>query len=102
MRFRTRFLGYEIEQSLARIGLIDRAIGALSEDRLTPLELARMWRARRDETPYLANGMRRLVADERDHLTVLHCRNALTRRVGGPRFRKALAMAETRLEERRT
>jgi hypothetical protein len=102
MRFRTRFLGYEIEQSLARIGLIDRAIGALSEDRLTPLELARMWRARRDETPYLANVMRRLVADERDHLTVLHCRNALTRRVGGPRFRKALAMAETRLEERRT
>ncbi|WP_080458070.1 phosphoadenosine phosphosulfate reductase [Roseovarius sp. A-2] len=102
MKFRTRFLGYQIEQSLARMGLIAHVIGALSEDHLTPLALARMWRARRDETPYLANVMRRLVADERDRLTILHCRNALSRRVGGPRFRKALAMAEARLEERGT
>jgi hypothetical protein len=41
--------------------------------------------------------MRRLIADERYHLTVLHCRNAIARKVGGPRFRKALSMAEARL-----
>jgi hypothetical protein len=79
------------------MGLIPELLAALSKGPLTPLDIARMWRSRRDETPYLANVMRRLIADERYHLTVLHCRNAIARKVGGPRFRKALGMAEARL-----
>jgi len=97
VKFRTRFLGYQIAQTLQRMGLIPKLLAALSEAPLTPLDIARMWRARREETPYLANVMRRLIADERYHLTVLHCRNAIARKVGGPRFRKALGMAEARL-----
>ncbi|MBK45691.1 MAG: phosphoadenosine phosphosulfate reductase [Roseovarius sp.] len=97
LRFRTRHTGYDLEERLARMGLIPRLLAQLSSDRLSGLSLARLWRARRDDTPYLFNLLRRLVADQRDRLTVMHCRNALTRRVGGPRFRKAMSLAEARL-----
>jgi len=33
----------------------------------------------------------------RDYLTALLCRNVLARNLGGPRFRKALSMADSRL-----
>ena len=82
-----------------RMGILPRLLAQLSAGKLTALSLARLWRARRDDTPYLFGLLRRLVADQRDRLTVLHCRNALERRVGGPRFRKALSIAEARLEE---
>ena len=99
LRFRTRHTGYDLEERLARMGLIPRLLAQLSSDRLSGLSLARLWRARRDDTPYLFNLLRRLVADQRDRLTVMHCRNALARRVGGPRFRKAMSLAEARLEQ---
>lgn len=100
LRFRTRHMGYKIDERLMRMGVLPRLLAQLSAGKLTELNLARLWRARRDDTPYLFGLLRRLVTDQRDRLTVLHCRNALERRVGGPRFRKALSLAETRLEER--
>ncbi|MBE0452479.1 MAG: phosphoadenosine phosphosulfate reductase [Roseovarius sp.] len=101
LRFRTRYLGYEIEERLARMGIIARILAQLSAGKLSTLSLARLWRARRDDTPYLFNLLRRLMADQRDLLIVQHCRNVLERRQGGPRFRKALSLAETRLERHR-
>jgi hypothetical protein len=98
LRFRTRHMGYDIEERLARMGMIARLLAQLSAGKLSELSLARLWRGRREDTPYLFNLLRRLMSDQRDHLTVLHCRNALTRRVGGPRFRKAMHLAEARLQ----
>jgi hypothetical protein len=98
LRFRTRHMGYDIEERLARMGMIARLLAQLSAGKLSELSLARLWRGRREDTPYLFNLLRRLMSDQRDHLTVLHCRNALTRRVGGPRFRKAMQLAEARLQ----
>jgi hypothetical protein len=80
------------------MGMIARLLAQLSAGKLSELSLARLWRGRREDTPYLFNLLRRLMSDQRDHLTVLHCRNALTRRVGGPRFRKAMQLAEARLQ----
>ncbi len=99
LRFRTRYLGYRIEASLMRMGMIPRALAQLSTNNLDRLSLSRLFRARRDDTPYLLSVLKRLMADQRDKLTVMHCRRALDRKVGGPRFRKALYLAKSRLEE---
>ena len=72
------------------MGVLFRLLAQLSANRLTRLSLAQLYRKRREDTPYLASVMQRLMADERDHLTILHCRNAIARGVGGPRFRRAL------------
>ncbi|WP_294611283.1 phosphoadenosine phosphosulfate reductase [uncultured Roseovarius sp.] len=100
MRFRTRYLGYRIESSLMRIGMAPRVLAQMSTGKLSRLSLARLFRARRDDSPYLFSLLQRLMTDQRDILTVMHCRRALDRKVGGPRFRKALHLAETRLDER--
>ena len=100
MRFRTRYLGYRIESSLMRIGMVPRVLAQMSTGKLSRLSLARLFRARRDDSPYLFSLLQRLMTDQRDILTVMHCRRALDRKVGGPRFRKALHLAETRLDER--
>jgi hypothetical protein len=39
------------------------------------------------------------MADERDPLTILHCRSAIARGVGGPRFRRALKHVQTKAEQ---
>lgn len=90
MKFRTRYLGYQIEPALLRMGVLFRLLAQLSANRLTRLSLAQLYRKRREDTPYLASVLQRLMADERDPLTILHCRNAIARGVGGPRFRRAL------------
>ncbi|MDT8329205.1 MAG: phosphoadenosine phosphosulfate reductase [Roseovarius sp.] len=99
MRFRTRYLGYRIQPNLIRMGMIPRVLAQMSTGKLSHLSLARLFRARRDDTSYLFSLLQRLMADQRDRLTVMHCRRALARKVGGPRFRKALYLAETRLDE---
>lgn len=100
MRFRTRYLGYRIEASLMRMGMIPRLLAQMSTNKVSRLSLANLFRARRDDTSYLFSLLQRLMADQRDVLTVMHCRRALDRKLGGPRFRKALYLAETRLDKR--
>ena len=51
LRFRTRHTGYDLEERLARMGLIPRLLAQLSSDRLSGLSLARLWRAVRERTP---------------------------------------------------
>lgn len=100
LRFRTRHFGYDLEEQLANMGIIPRILSQLSEGMLTTLSLSRLWRGRRDQKGYLLNLLRQLVAQQRDYLTVLHCRSVLAAKKGGPRFRKALKVAETRLARR--
>ena len=101
LRFRTRHLGYSIEEALARTGLLPRALAQLSADKLSRRGLAQLWRKRRDDQGYLFPLLRRLVTEQRDALLVPFCRNVLDRRRGGPRYRNALSAAEARLAEQR-
>ena len=97
LRFRTRHLGYSIEEALARMGVVPRALAQLSADKLSRRSLAQLWRKRRDERGYLFPLLRRLVTEQRDALIVPFCRNVLDRKRGGPRYRNALSAAEARL-----
>ncbi|WP_297772428.1 phosphoadenosine phosphosulfate reductase [uncultured Roseovarius sp.] len=92
LKFRTRHLGYQSEKALLRMGVIFRLLAQIRAGKLTPLSLAQLYRKRRDDTPYLFSVLQRLMSEERDLLAMMHCRNAIARRVGGPRFRKALNM----------
>ncbi|MFB9149493.1 phosphoadenosine phosphosulfate reductase [Roseovarius ramblicola] len=98
LRFRTRHLGYSIEETLAQMGLLQRMLAQLSAGRLTRRSLAQLWRKRRDEQGYLFALLRRLAGEQRDALTVLFCENVLARKRGGPRYRNALSKARARLD----
>jgi hypothetical protein len=102
MKFRTRYLGYQIEPALLRMGVLFRLLAQFSANRLTRISLAQLYRKRREDTPYLANVLQRLMTDERDHLTALHCRNAIARGVGGPRFRRALKHVRNKVAQEET
>jgi len=97
LRFRTRHLGYSIEDILARMGVLPRILAQMSADRLTRQSLAALWRKRRDAQGYLFPLMRRLTSEQRDGLTVMFCENVLARKKGGPRYRNALSRAKARL-----
>lgn len=99
MKFRTRYLGYQIEPALLRMGVTQRLLAQVSANKLTRLSLAQLYRRRRQDTPYLISVLQRLMADDRIHLTILHCQNALARKVGGPRFRRALSLMRARAQE---
>ncbi len=99
LRFRTRHLGYSIEETLSQMGVLPRILAQMSADKLNCQSLARLWRKRREEQGYLFPLLRRLVNEQRDGLTVLFCTNALTRKRGGPRYRNALSRAQARLAE---
>lgn len=96
IKFRTRFLGYRLENALIRMGVLYRLLAQVSAGRLNRLSLARLYRKRREDTPYLFTVLQHLMSAERDPLAMMHCRNAIARRVGGPRFRKALNLMEAR------
>jgi len=99
LRFRTRHLGYGIEETLSQMGMLPRILAQLSSDKLTRQSLAQLWRKRREERGYIFPLLRRLVSEQRDRLTVLLCNNVLARGQGGPRFRNALSQARARLDE---
>lgn len=96
MKFRMRHLGYGIETSLLRMGVIFRLLAQVSVGKLTRPGLARLYRRRRDDTSYLFSVLQHLMAAGRGHLAILQCRNAIDRGVGGPRFRKALNQMRAR------
>src|SRR6056297_2507753 len=98
LRFRTRHLGYGIEEKLCHMGVLPRLLAQLSADKLTRQSPAALWRKRREEQGYLFPLMRRLIREQRDGLTVLFCENVLARIKGGPRYRNALSRARARLD----
>ncbi len=98
LRFRTRFLGYRIEPELLQMRVLLRILAQVASGKLTRPSLASLFRARRNAPSYLTRLLQEVVAEERDHLTALLCRNVLARELGEPRFRKALQVAETRLK----
>ena len=97
LRFRTRYLGYQIETELMQMRVLLRLLAQVGSGKLTRTSLGRLFRARRNAPGYLAHLLQVVLAEERDYLTALLCRNVLARNLGGPRFRKALSMADSRL-----
>jgi len=98
LRFRTRHLGYMMEEVLVRMGVVPRILAQMSAGRLTRQSLAALWRKRRDERGYLFPLLRHLTGEQRDALTVRFCENVLARKRGGPRYRNALSQARARLD----
>lgn len=96
LKFRTRHLGYRIEPDLLQMRVLLRILAQVASGKLTRSSLARLFRARRNAPSYLAHLLQEVQAEDRDHLTALLCGNVLARDLGGPRFRKALAMVDAR------
>lgn len=96
LRFRTRYLGYRIESDLLQMRVLLRILAQVASGKLTRSSLARLFRARRNAQGYLLHLLQKVQAEDRDHLTALLCGNVLARDLGGPRFRKALAMVDAR------
>jgi len=91
-KFRMRFLGTDMEESLVRMRVLFRILAQASAGKLNCQSLAKMFRARQTDRVYQFNLLQRLVEDERHYLTVLLARNVLARRNSRP-FTKALANA---------
>lgn len=82
-----RHFGDSIETAIEMADLLPDLLRAIFEDRLTPLTFARLWRIRRRFLPYLKTILRKTEAAGRPLLALMVCRS-VTRRLGGPRFRR--------------
>lgn len=97
-RFRMRFMGAKLDRGLIRMNLLLRIIAQLSAGKLTELSLARLFRERRRDVPYLKGALARLEDDGRLRL-VVQMNNYVMRTTPGPRFRRSLRAAYQRAEE---
>lgn len=91
-KFRTRFLGSQLEAALMRMQILFRIFAQASADKLDRVSLARLYRARRNDGGYQFELLQRLTGDARHYLTVLLARKVLEQRNARP-FRKALEAA---------
>lgn len=97
-RFRMRFMGGKLDRGLMRMNLLLRILAQLSAGKLTELSLARLFRERRRDVPYLKAALARLEDDGRLRL-VVQMANYVMRTTPGPRFRRSLRAAYQRAEE---
>lgn len=82
-----RHFGDAIETAIEMTDLLPDLLRAIFEDRLTPQVFARLLRIRRRFLPYLKGILRKAEMAERPRLALMVCRS-VTRRLGGPRFRR--------------
>src|SRR6056297_837386 len=98
-RFRLRFMGTRLQQSLLGMDVLLRILAQVSAGRLTRRSLAQMMRARRTHVPYLKRVLARLEHEKRLFLVALWCRRIM-RETPGPRFRRALRSAYQTAEDK--
>ncbi|MCR9146389.1 MAG: phosphoadenosine phosphosulfate reductase [Rhodobacteraceae bacterium] len=91
-RFRMRFMGPRLDRGLLRMNLLLRILAQLSGGKLSELALARLYRARREDVPYLKSALGRLEDDGRLRL-VARMAGHVMRTTPGPRFRRSLRAA---------
>ncbi len=91
-KFRMRHFGPRMEQGLWRTNMLQRILAQASAGKLTRLSLARLFRARRDDVPYLKQVLARLERDERTYFVALLAQYVMRQRPG-PRFRRAMRAA---------
>lgn len=97
-RFRMRYMGHRLDRGLMRMNVLLRLIAQLSADKLDTANLARLYRARRTDVPYLKAVLARLEDDGRLYLTARLAQYVM-RNTPGPRFRRAARAAYDRAEE---
>jgi hypothetical protein len=92
-KLRLRHMGDALQGDLIKMELLEDLLLALDAGRLTPLEFARMARARRDHPAYLRNLLGHLDAAHRPYLAMLLCRNVVAR-MTAPRIKRRLDALE--------
>lgn len=97
-RFRMRFMGGRLERGLMRMNVLLRILAQVSSGKLTVPSLARLYRGRRADVPYLKQVLARLEEDGRLYLTATMTQYVL-RTTPGPRFRRSLRAAYQKAEE---
>jgi hypothetical protein len=98
-KFRMRHLGPDMEQRLMEMSLLLRIIAQMSAGKLSKASLAKMFRARYGDIPYLKRVLLRLEREERLYLNALWGQHVM-RNTPGPRFRKSLRYAYDKAEAR--
>lgn len=96
LRFCSRYLGHAIEENLLRMGITEKILGLLSQGDLTRSALAKLYRARRDDSFYVLSLLKKLIREERDALCIMLCRNALERKMDDSRFHNSMRHAQDR------
>lgn len=97
-RFRARFLGPRMDRSLLRMNLLTKLIHQISENTLDDKSFAHLYRARRDDIPYLKSVLGRLEDDGRLYLNACLAQHVLDK-TPGPRFRRSLKAAYDKAAE---
>lgn len=91
-KFRMRFMGERLDESLMRMQILLRVLAQVSTGKLTRQTLAKLYRARRNDPSYQFNLLRKTTTDARHYLTILLARKVLEQR-RGPRFKRAMEAA---------
>ncbi len=79
-RIRMAHMGDDIQSNLIEMELLYRIITLAGNGKLTATAIHKLFRERRDHMPYLRQLMHRLDSDNRDHLTMMLCRNVTSRK----------------------
>ncbi|WP_306151070.1 phosphoadenosine phosphosulfate reductase [Roseovarius sp. MMSF_3281] len=98
-KFRMRFLGDDMDQQLMAMSILLRIIAQMSAGKLTPANLAKLYRARHRHIPYLKRVLWRLERNERLYFNALWAKTVM-HDTPGPRFRKSLRFAQDKAEAR--
>jgi hypothetical protein len=88
-------MGAALDDTLARLGVLDGLIDRAMAGRLTPLAFARMMRSRRTFGPYLTRLMKLARDSGHPRREAMICRSVLAR-IEAPAFRRRLAEIEAR------
>ncbi len=95
-RLRMPNMGAALQGDLISLDLLSSLIMAVADDTLTRQHFAGLMRLRRSYGPYILRLMSKLAAQDRPHLEMAVCRNALTR-IRAPRIRRRLRILEEKL-----
>jgi len=96
VKYPCRYMGHRIASLWILMKLLKPVVSECVEGILTPVRFAQMMRVRRHTHRYQREMLERLEGMKRPWLIAQYCRAVLATR-GGPKFRKALRAAETKM-----
>ncbi|MEM8980124.1 MAG: phosphoadenosine phosphosulfate reductase [Pseudomonadota bacterium] len=96
VKYPCRYMGHRIASLWILMKLLKPVVRACVDGDMSPLKFAQMMRVRRHTQRYQREMLTRLEEMGRPRLVAQYCRAVLATR-GGPKFRKALRAAETKL-----
>ncbi len=99
-RFRCRHLGHNVEDALEDMGLVPKMIQLALDKKLSLLEFAKIYRARRDYGPYMRSLLTEIEDQDRPQLVAWMASSVLERKTM-PRMRRAFERANRQLRSAR-